>query len=41
MGDEEEYPDFWSDYEDSNLYAEDEEIKQSREGVEDYDYDLS
>jgi len=41
LGDEEDHPTFWDDFDDSNLYIEEEEIKQSREEIEDFDYELS
>jgi hypothetical protein len=40
LGDEEDHPTFWDDFDDSNLYIEEEEIKQSREEIEDFDYEL-
>lgn len=41
LGEEDDHASHWEEFEDSNLYAEDVEIKQSRESVDDFDDELS
>ena len=41
LGEEEDHAQHWDEFEDSNLYAEDDEIKQTRESVDDFDDELS
>lgn len=40
LEEEEDHPSFWDEHADTNLYIEEDEIKQSRDETEDWEYEL-